>query len=146
MNRTLAYAIVFLLIGLVVGYSASMIPSADEGSEGLEIPHTSSSIGSVDPDNSDRQLFSYEFDLYNYEDGSIYLSSVEPVFSDEFSKRILTSDTAISVDRNIDSGSSITLGGQVEFNATGLSKDEIIGMEPFILGMRLSSTEILPFP
>ncbi|NYT19991.1 MAG: hypothetical protein GKC08_06865 [Methanosarcinales archaeon] len=90
--------------------------------------------------------FLYEFELYNSGNEGVHITSVEPVLSENFLKIALTDENMVIVNKTIDSRSSILVSDQIEFNATGISKTEILKLEPFINGIRISSTETLSFP
>lgn len=144
MDKTIAYGLLILILGMAIGYSVHEMSTSDDNLDGMQIPEMSAHLRSVDENNTDRHIFFYDFLLYNSGDEEVYVTSVEPVFSEKFSKMTLTDNNSIVVDKTLNGTSWVEVSGQVEFNTTGLSKEEIIDVtDRNIPGFRISSTETI---
>lgn len=66
--------------------------------------------------------------------------------SGEFAERITTSDLRVRVDQAISSRTPIEVSGELLFDAAGLSKSEILAMEPFMSGVKVNSERTLAVP
>lgn len=146
MNRNNIFWILLIFVGFVMGYIGGMGLNDPSQQDELKIVESTTSIGAVDENDPRIQIYSYNFTLYNGRDEEIYLDSIEPLFNEGISNRLLTDDPKLSSNKIIDPKSSIQFDGQVQFNATDLSKEEIIALEPFIIGVNISSTKTLFFP
>lgn len=114
--------------------------------DGMRVPEMSTHMRAVDENNTDMHIFFYDIILYNSGDEEVYVNSVEPVFSENFSKMVLVDKNIIVVDKIINGTSSVEVSGHVEFNTTGLSKEEILdSTEENIIGYSISSTETTYF-
>ena len=102
--------------------------------ESLSISGIASSIGAVgqNTDDFDTQCFKYTITLSNNEDREIYIASVTPVLSEDFSKRVLESNVTVDVNEKLPGGESIQISCEIIFDAKGMSKEDIVGMEPFV--------------
>ncbi|RPJ76800.1 MAG: hypothetical protein EHM20_06995 [Alphaproteobacteria bacterium] len=148
MTKNFTYLILTSLVALVILFSGcTEINNSSQAEEGLNIVESSQAIGAVDGVNDTSiQVCSYDFTLYNGENEKVYIDSVEPLFSKDFLARVLTEDHKIVVNETIEPHSSILIKGQVKFNVSGLSKEQILGFEPYISGINITSTETLLYP
>ncbi|MDF3002138.1 MAG: hypothetical protein K0Q48_2257 [Bacillota bacterium] len=78
------------------------------------------------------QSFSYTITLRNNDTADITIVSVNPVLSEKFLERVNNKDTTIKVDKIIPGGSSLEVTGEIIFDAKGLTKEEIINLQPFV--------------
>ncbi|WP_406661529.1 hypothetical protein V7O66_03160 [Methanolobus sp. ZRKC3] len=145
MNADWMSILFILLVGIAIGSGASTLLADDYFPTELQLVEGTSSIGSVDNNNTDQQLYSYSFTLLRKGEGDCSINSIKPVFTEGFSGRILMEESNFVVNEMDDSGILITLTGKVEFDATGLSKKEIMDFDPFISYISVSSKEVLDF-
>ena len=103
----------------------------------IEIPGWSMSIGSESNDIIDTQIASYEFSLLNYDVKEKYVKWIEPIYSKVFEKRLIKKIGKFDVNKAIKPGESIQVELKVKFDAKGLSKQQIISMEPFITNIKV---------
>ena len=101
---------------------------------GVEINSITSSIGAVGENINDfeTQSFKYTITLTNNEAADIRIVSVKPVLSEGFIERVSDEDTIVQVNKLIPQGSSLDVTGEIIFDATGLTKEQIVSLEPFI--------------
>lgn|GEM_PF-3037665 len=146
-NKNLTYWILIFLLVLIVlfigfkeNYDSSQV---EDGLKVVEAMLTSGSVESVN--NTSIQTYNYDFALYNSGNEEICLDSVEPLFTKEFLARILTEDHKIIGNKTIRPNSTIHVKGQVEFNASGLLKEQSLNLDR-IYSVNVTSTKTLPFP
>jgi hypothetical protein len=107
----------------------------------VEATITSGSVESVNSTNI--QTYNYDFALYNGGNEEIFLDSVEPCFTKEFLARVIAEDQIIG-NKIIRPNSTIHVKGQVEFNGSGLSKEQSWNFSR-IYSVNVTSTKTLPF-
>ncbi len=127
------------LILLLVGTVGCAEPQ--QSSQGLQICSMTSTMGAVDPDQSDEQRLSFTVNLCNDSDEDIYISFIEPLLSADINGRIISGDTRVEVKKKVTAGDSIGIDGEFIFDSSDLSKQDIIAMEPIITGYRVGTEE-----
>ena len=112
---------------------------------GIDISGINSSIGAVGENTNDfeTQSFKYTITLTNNEATDIQIVSVKPMLSEEFIERVSNNDTIIQVNKTIPQGSSIDITGEIIFDAKGLTKEQIVSMEPFVKEVRITEERII---
>lgn len=135
-----AIVILLMLCFTLVGCS-----NTQEENNGLQISSMQSGIGSVEENNFDRQRYTYSAALVNESDQDMYISLVEPILSVEIKDRVITNNYQEFID-TIAAGETVEIKGEFIFDATGLNKEQIIALEPFITGFRVSTEQILTLP
>ncbi|WP_305065039.1 hypothetical protein [Methanococcoides sp.] len=147
MDKTVAYGLLILFLGIVIGYSVNDMASSEEAPDGIQVPEMSAGGRFADENNTDVFIWSYDITLYNSGDGDVYVNSVEPIFSENFSKMVVTENNIIVVEKTINGTSLVEISGQVELNTTGLSKEEISDINDFsIIGYNITSRETIDWP
>lgn len=131
--------ITMFLISILL-LSAGCSKDNAESKAGIDITGMSSSIGAVGENTNDfeTQSFKYSVSLTNNEAAAINIVSVKPILSEKFLERVSNKDTVIQVNRTISQGSSLDVAGEIIFDAKGLTKEQIIGLEPFIKEFRIT--------
>ncbi|HWQ49099.1 MAG TPA: hypothetical protein VN414_09170, partial [Methanosarcina sp.] len=120
--------------------------NSSQAEDGLKIVAATEVLGSIDSaNNTSIQSFTYDFVLYNKENEEIHLDSVEPIFTKDLLARVLTENHEIIGNKTISPNSTICVKGQVEFNASGLSKEQILNLD-HIYSINITSTKTLLFP
>ena len=145
-NKSFLYCIIALAAGILIGLGPAMFVAEPVMLQELRITESSAAIGMFNEDSSDQQLYSYSFLLYNGRDQPVHIDTIEPVFGADISSRIITDNTSININRIISPDSSITVEGQVIFDTTGLTKEDIVGFEPFIDCVAVRSIEVVDHP
>jgi hypothetical protein len=147
MAKNITCGILIFLLALTIlfiGFKESNDSSQAE--DGLNIYSASLAIGPVDYiNNTSMQVVDYEFVVSNLGNKEVYLGYVEPLFKKDFSPRILNEDRKIVVNQTIKPNSAINVKGQVEFNDSGLSKEQISNFT-YIYSINIESTKSVPFP
>ncbi|MGE5679182.1 MAG: hypothetical protein ACM3ZR_14100 [Pseudomonadota bacterium] len=100
----------------------------------IEISAVSTSIGAVGNNTSDTetQSFKYNITMINNGPEEIAIASVKPVLSDAFLERVPEGELAVQINKTIAPGGNLEVSGEIIFDAKGLTKEQIIGMEPFV--------------
>ena len=138
--------LIFLLALIILFIGFTEKNDSSQAENGLEIIEATQAIGSVDGVNDTRVLvYNYDFLIYNRGNEEVNLDSVEPLFQKDFSSRVITEDHKIVGNKTIKPHSSIHVKGQVEFNASGLSKEQILILHG-IYSVNVTSTKTLLFP
>jgi len=88
------------------------------------------SIGSVEGDenNFNRQALKYTLYLINNGEDDIFVISIEPILGKDFSEIVETKNNKLVVNKNISGKQSMEIKGVIVFDATNLSKQEIIDL------------------
>lgn len=136
----LATLIIFIFIGC-----AGEQKSLDE--KGIKILSMSSSMGGVkgEEGNYNKQRFSYDLTLHNYEDNNFFITSVEPILGDKIKDRIVNKDIKVIVSSEIKSKQSLSVKGEITINTENLSKEEIIALEPYIEEFKITEERVITF-
>ena len=129
-----------LLLSLAACTATAPIPP-----EGLVINGMSSGIGG-DENNYDRQRFSYTVSLQNNQNQDVFIRQITPLISDSNTGRIQTSELDIPVNKTLSPGEFMSASGEFRFDAAGLSKEQILELEPFVTGFNVSSSVVLDLP
>ena len=143
-NKRLRLIVAICLISIVTLLPVACSPGASTGS-GLVISGMNTSIGAPSSVAPNTQNYSYSITLKNNSGVTVYLQSIEPVLSKNVESKVLA-DYLRSVNKNVAPGGNIEVSGSFPFDATGLSKEDIAKLEPFITGVRVVSEETLPVP
>lgn len=106
---------------------------------GISINNIVTSIGAVgnNTDDYETQSFKFTITLTNNEAADIGIVSVEPVLSEKVLERVSGGDAKIQVESIIPKGGSLNVSGEIIFNAKGLTKEQIISLEPFVNEVRI---------
>lgn len=108
----------------------------------LEISHMVQSIGAVEgkEDTHDFQRFSYTLALANNDNEQIYVKEVQVTLPAEFEQRVTTKNFIIQVNTAIQPKSYIEIENSHEFDAKGLSKEDISNkLSPHITSIKVLS-------
>jgi len=134
----LSIALLMILITILLLFAGCSRNDA-LNKQGIDIAGSTSSIGAVGENTNDfdTQSYKYAFTLTNNEAADITIVSAEPVLSEKFLERVSDGDTTIQVNRVVSQGESIEVTGEIIFDATGLTKEQIVSMEPFIKEVRI---------
>jgi|WetSurMetagenome_2_1015567.scaffolds.fasta_scaffold155294_3 hypothetical protein len=123
--------LIFLIL-ILAGCSSSTTPNISSMG-GIWATNISTSIGSKNNDVS-QQVITYQITLQNREPMAVTVHSVMLLFPKELDLRI-KSDRNVTLENTIASKGTIHINGQVEFDATGVTKEQISGWGPPIKGI-----------
>ncbi|ADI73650.1 hypothetical protein Metev_0749 [Methanohalobium evestigatum Z-7303] len=145
-NHILSVFTVFL-IGLAVGISVPMFGVQDvETNDCLEVVESTTSLGALDENNTNIQIYSYNFTLYNGNEHKLLIKTFKPEFSQNFSDIIVTKNTTQIINKSIEPEGFIQIKNDIRLNTTGLSKEELLELEPFIQRINITSVTSHPIP
>lgn len=133
-------AIVFLA-GCAVSADTETIASPP----GIRIVEMDTAIGGVEG-SPDEQSFSYNLTLLNTEPFDIVVHWIEPVLGEAVSSRTLTPDRRVIVEKTLPPNTYLEVSGGFTFDSQGATKTQILGWEPFITGISVSTEMILSIP
>lgn len=108
---------------------------------GLDISSMITAIGAVDQNNNshDLQRFSYIINLANNDKDTAFIKEVNLVLPKEFEEALVTKQLPVTVNTEVAPKSNIEIKGSMDFKANGLSKDEIIKLNPKILSIKVTN-------
>lgn len=108
---------------------------------GLDISSMSTGIGAVDQNNNshDIQRFSYSINLANNDKDTAFIKEVTLVLPKEFEEALVTKQLPVTVNTELAPKSTIEIKGSLDFKANGLSKDQIIKLNPKILSIKVTN-------
>ena len=135
--KSLFIAILITLI--LAGCSLTNAPAPQRPT--LEVSHMVQSIGAVEGKEGthDIQRFSYTMALADNTTEQIYIKEIQVTLPPEFEKRVIQKNYTIPVNKPIEPKSYIEIQNSHEFNATGLSKEEIHTLAPHISSLKVIS-------
>lgn len=139
--RILVFMSLLLLLPACTANSTPNTPSK----LGLEINSINSSIGAIGENTKDieTQSFKYTVTLTNNEPTDITIVSVNPVLSEKFLERVSNKDTVVKVNKTISKGGSLNVTGEIIFDAKGLTKEQIVSLQPFVKDVKILEERVI---
>jgi hypothetical protein len=110
----------------------------------LEITGMVTSLGG-EPDDVEQGIYSYTITLANNTDSRFTITGIEPVLSEAVGAR-LVGQTHASISVTVEPQESATVSGTLRFNFEGLSKQDIMALEPFITHFQVNGDTLVPAP
>jgi hypothetical protein len=101
----------------------------------LTITSIVTSLGG-EPDNVEEGIFTYSITILNNSSETKTITSIEPVLSSRTADRLGDSTQQIT-ELVIEPQESGVVSGTLRFDFTGLTKEEITALEPFIVSLRI---------
>ena len=98
-------------------------------------------MGSVNENNLDKQKFSYSISVANKNVKTIFIKSVQPTINERVKNKILSEETIVAVNKDIKPKETIEISGEIIIDTSGLTKEEIVALEPFITAIKISTEE-----
>ena len=123
-----------ILIALVLTGCGSSTNHGNPAAGGISVTDMSTSIGSVNNDAS-QQAISFKITLKNAEPKAVIIHSIKLTLANGFDTRILSGDHQVTVEKSIEPEATIEISGQLIFDASGVSKDQISGWGTPITGI-----------
>ncbi len=132
-----------MLCFLLVVPGCSTKETIDE--KGISVSGISSSIGGVGPNTSDfeTQRFNYTITLTNNDEKDIKVVLIVPVLSEAFAEKVSDKNITVDVNKTISKGNSIDVTGEIIFDTKGLSKEQIMNLQPFVKEVKVIQEIIL---
>ncbi len=112
---------------------------------GIEINAITTSIGAVKNNTNDfnAQSYKYTITLTNNDIEDLAILSVQPTINSKLVTRVLNTETLIHVNKTIVSEDSLEITGEIIFDASDLTKEQIIELEPFIEDIKITEERII---
>lgn len=112
---------------------------------GIEINAITTSIGAVDNNTDDfnTQSYKYTITLKNNDIEDITILSVEPTINSKLIARVLNKETLVYVNKTIVTEDTLEVTGEIIFDASDLSKEQIFELEPFVEDIKISEQRII---
>ncbi|RCX16613.1 hypothetical protein DFR58_110110 [Anaerobacterium chartisolvens] len=146
MIKTIGKAMIWIFIFsiLLVGCSRNNI-SREEKLMGLshdiEIEGMIYSIGAGEI--IDNQTITYNISLFNWDIKEKYIKWVEPVLTSKFSDKVRDMEDKVIIEKTIKPNTSLDINFQINFDAKGLSKEDIVNLEPYITDIKVVTEDKL---
>ena len=134
----------FILVGmLLIGCN----PSNPDNMIGLQIYSMTTGVGAADNnDIMDKQKLSYSITLTNEENRDIYVKSITPILGDGISNIVITEELTVIVEKSLPANQSLKINDELIIDTEGLSKEEILDLQPFITDIKISTEQIIELP
>lgn len=115
---------------------------------GIEIKNIVSIMGAIgeNANDSETQSFKYTITLTNNEASDIKLVSLTPVLSDKIFERVSNKETEIEVNKTISKEGNLDVTGEIIFDSKGLTKEQIVSLQPFIKDVKIIEERIINKP
>jgi|LGVF01.1.fsa_nt_gb hypothetical protein len=136
------YLLVLFVIVTILITACSEEVKKDSQEKQLEIHGWTSAIGAVEG-NYETQSFSYTIFLTNEKDSLVNIKWIEPILGEKFKNKVIENELKININKDIPSKEYIEIEGEIIFDAKGMSKQEIVELEPFITYIRVMSDEVV---
>jgi uncharacterized repeat protein (TIGR01451 family) len=133
--------IVLLLAIVMVVLLVTSCTSPELKSE-LTIPNMISSVG-VDPSNPVNQRLTYTITLQNNGLTDVTVRYIEPILSTSFASKAKGNDFKVTVDKTVAPKAYIEISGEILFDTTGMTKEQIAAMEPFFSQVDVNTDKTL---
>lgn len=130
---------------LLVVFLLASCTSGPEPSAGIQITDTTVAVGGAEG-SRDQQLVTYSLTLQNTTHNEVIVRWVEPILNETISGRLIGDSPRISVEKALGPQSTLAANGQFRFDASGVTKSEMAGWEPFIKGVRIATEWNLSLP
>lgn len=134
-------SVLLLLAGCNINASSN---DSEKNQNGLQVSDMSTALGAVG-DSLDKTKFSYTITIYNKEDENIYISCVEPILGKDVKDRLISSDLKVDVEKTVSTNGSVEIKGEIIFDTKNMTKQQIMELEPFITGIKVSSEKVINF-
>jgi PKD repeat protein len=72
------------------------------------------------PNNNGSSEFSYSFQLTNTNSKTVFVKTIEPIVNETLKKNILSKDTVVAVNKNIEPNETIQISGIIVVDTKGL--------------------------
>jgi hypothetical protein len=126
---------------LFVGYNSTKAQINIKG--GLKINGWSSGLGSVNETDLDKTKFSYSINLTNENEKNIFIKSIQPLVNEGIKNKIISNEMAVDVNKDIRPNETIQINGEIIVDTKGLTKSDIVKLEPFITDIKVSTDETI---
>jgi hypothetical protein len=134
---------------LLVAIALILLPSCAPGqntsvkNEGITLTEFMSDVG-PNPQTRDEQIYSYQFKFHNSGANSILIQSFEPMITEAFARKARTDNLKVTLNRQLTPDAYTLVTGEIPFDGTGVTGDQLAAMDPFVTGIKLDSGIILP--
>jgi hypothetical protein len=138
-------SLTIIAVLFLTSYSLSANTRTSASVTGIRITRMDTAIGGAEG-NTDEQVFSYNLTLFNAEPVNVVVHWIVPVLVGEVSKRALTADHRVIVEKTLVPNTYLEISGGFTFDTKDVSKIQIMSWEPFLTGITVSSDITLSLP
>jgi hypothetical protein len=108
---------------------------------GLKINTWSSGLGDINETDLGNTKFSYSINLTNENENNIFVKSIKPSVNEKINNKIISKDIVVTVNKDIKHNETIQINGEIIVDTKGLTKSDIVQLEPFITDIKVLSEE-----
>lgn len=119
--RVVAPLIVVLFAVLLLNGCSKSVQSEAARSDGLVVSSISYGLGG----ELDQTLVTYYVTIVNQSNKSVRIQTVEPVLRNDLEDKLVQNESAVTVNKSIEAGSSLEVTGSFNLNTQGLDKQGI---------------------
>jgi hypothetical protein len=110
---------------------------------GIKIYSWSSAIGGVNNVDLEKSKFSYYLNLTNENSKEILIKELEPIVSKSLSTKMISKNLVLNLNKKINPKETVEVKGEIIFYTEGMTKQDILALQPLITDIRVSSEEII---
>lgn len=110
---------------------------------GLKISSWSSGLGSVNDTDLNKTKFSYSVNLTNENENTIFIKSIQPSVNEKIKNKIISKDIIVAVNKDVKHNETIQISGEIAIDTNGLTKSDILQLEPFVTDIKVSTEETI---
>jgi hypothetical protein len=110
---------------------------------GLKINGWSSALGSVNETDLDKTKFSYSVNITNENENIIFIKSIQPSINKKIIRKIISKDIIVTVNKDVKPNETTQINGEIIVDTKGLTKSDILKLEPFITDVKVSTEETI---
>jgi len=110
---------------------------------GMHMDYMVTGLGSLDDSHLNKQKLTYTAAISNYNSSTVYVRWIKPVLGNGIKDKVISENLAITVNKKITANHSLKISGDLIINTQGLSKKQIADLEPYIVGIRVNSDQII---
>jgi PBP1b-binding outer membrane lipoprotein LpoB len=140
-KKTIKTILISILFIFVIFSGCKNTKSQVQTKGGLKIHNWSSALGSVNETDLDKTKFSYSINLTNQNEKNIYIKSIQPLVNEAIKNKIISNDLIVAINKDIKPNETIEISGELLIDTKGLSKSDIVKLEPFIADIKVSTDE-----
>jgi hypothetical protein len=130
-KKTIGFITVLLIVMVGAFWLQNHKWSPDIQHKGVVISNWNSGMGAVDEDNLnnlDKQKLSFTATIWNDSTKQTYITDVKLIVPETLRSRILTGDTVVSVNRELNLNASYQVKGDLILDTKGMTKEEVVNL------------------
>lgn len=145
LKKSILIVFIFILFIFTLFKVCNSKNSQNQTKGGLEIHNWSSGLGGVNKNDLDKTRFSYSINITNENEKTIFIKSIQPSVNETIKSKILSKETVVIVNKDIKPNETVQINGEIIIDTKGLTKSDILKLEPFIKDIKVLTEETVDF-